>query len=88
MAENQDEPLSEASAVAYPNPAGNNVTVKLAPSWLGGKISLINMAGETITREDILSTEHTFDLTSKSTGLYLINVTNSNQRRLLRILKK
>jgi hypothetical protein len=82
------ELLDEASALAYPNPAENNVTVKLAHAWVGGKISLINTSGETLSKDEITSTEHTFDLANKPAGLYLINISNASQRRLLKILKK
>lgn len=72
--------LSENTIVIYPNPATNELTVKLNADWIGKNISIINANGVIVQNVPAKSVTQKLNLTSFRPGLYFVSVEGVTQK--------
>ena len=58
----------------YPNPADNQIHLKVTPNLLGISYNLYNYVGQTMSSGIIKTTPMTIDISNLSTGIYLLSV--------------
>jgi hypothetical protein len=77
---------------AYPNPAANEVTIKLSQINKSATIKLINMVGSVVTSHEITPTNSTYELSVNTStltdGLYLVEMECDGQLAAQRLLIK
>jgi xyloglucan-specific exo-beta-1,4-glucanase len=73
---------------AYPNPAEEKLTVKLATLNDQTRITLIGITGKVHADEKPNALVHVIDMSNMPSGLYLIKVTDDKQRVIKKIYKK
>jgi len=71
----------------YPNPTTGTITVKFA-NQINGKITIVNIAGQTVKQKNINTNNIDLDLSNFAKGIYFINVKSENQVFIEKIILK
>jgi hypothetical protein len=82
------EQLNEKQPTLFPNPATDEVTIRIPSFFVNGKISLSNIEGQKLIDESINGDEHTFNIGNLSSGFYIIHLGNSSQHKSLKLFKR
>ncbi|MBV4358747.1 glycoside hydrolase family 98 domain-containing protein [Pinibacter aurantiacus] len=85
-----DQPASNKSVVVYPNPAQDNITVKLGNYWKKGDMLFIydNAGVPRISNHVIKQNEELLDISRLPAGLYVISIMNrEGAREILKFVK-
>ena len=69
----------------YPNPASGQITVKAWIGLAGGQVLLRDMAGKVIRQEEIKSNMLTIDVSTLSTGMYIVELNDGRERYMERV---
>lgn len=84
-----DFALEHNTFTVFPNPAANQITISfnelVDDSYV---VSLRNAFGQLVEEIKPNSQEVSFDLTNLMSGLYLVNVSNSEGTRTLKLIKE
>jgi hypothetical protein len=74
---------------ASPNPTGGKMTVVI-PTAEEGSIRIMNIMGVELTRRSVLSgvNDYQFDLEDEAAGIYLVELNNGKEKKVIRVIKK
>jgi hypothetical protein len=84
----ENEELAFEEVTAFPNPTHDKLKVKFSSYWQQGKVSMVNALGKKLISDIIDSDEKTFDLSQQPSGLYLIQIRNGHNRKVIKIEKQ
>ena len=88
MANNEFENKITGLAL-YPNPTSNSLNLNLVNSIENGTLKIISLTGQTVLEKQNLSgTDFNFELTSLNAGLYLIQVSDSQNNYSSKFIKQ
>lgn len=62
----------------YPNPAKNEITLRIDDSFVGSELSVYSYAGKVVYRQNVDNAQQKLDLTSFANGFYYLAVENAN----------
>lgn len=68
----------------YPNPAGNSVYFQDVDFVKPYSISVLNILGETVLTDLVLSTNHQINLTNLNNGVYFVKTSNSSTIKFIK----
>jgi hypothetical protein len=74
--------------VLYPNPTTDKVTIQIPQQYQSGKISLRTINGALLVDENVKGPIHIVDLSSQMPGLYIIQLSNTDSQKAIKVLKK
>ncbi|MGI4870910.1 MAG: discoidin domain-containing protein [Janthinobacterium lividum] len=78
-----------AELVVFPNPASDQLTVRLGQySQTGGQLTLTNNVGQVVRRQAVQGAQYLVDLTGLPTGMYLLTLTGDAGRVSRKISKQ
>ncbi|HEX8425802.1 T9SS type A sorting domain-containing protein [Hymenobacter sp.] len=77
-----------ATIAVYPNPAGQSVTLALAPALVGGQITVINALGAVVQTIPAEQAWQAVDLRQLPEGLYTITAVKGKASAVTRLLKQ
>ena len=82
--------ISNCDVSIFPNPVKENVSLKLASYEDGKKITatLYSPLGICIEKKDICSDMTGFDLSALSSGIYILEFSDGNEKRTWKIIKE
>jgi hypothetical protein len=73
----------------YPNPASNQVHLKMNDEWQDAVVRIYNSAGNLMLIHNGMSGKNvTLDIATLPEGLYLVNISLGNQQHILRLIKR
>jgi lysophospholipase L1-like esterase len=78
--------VSSTSNTLFPNPVSNNLTINLENPH--STITLYTIGGQKLYTQTAKSTTVSLDMKAFSTGIYLVKITNQNDSKLYRVVKK
>ncbi|MBI2721591.1 MAG: T9SS type A sorting domain-containing protein [Bacteroidetes bacterium] len=70
----------------YPNPLIDNLTIELNDHFQNGNLEVTNVLGQVIF-SDKLTSLNTLDLSFLTAGLYFLNIHNTNEQQVIRLIK-
>lgn len=78
--------LVQQEIIVYPNPASNNITIEVK-NKLPSNINILNMRGELMIRkEHIYKAIINIDISTLSSGIYLITISNHNSHSTTKLV--
>lgn len=84
-----EEAEQEMGITLYPNPTTDRLFIKTEQSQKRPlKFSLYNMQGKLIIQEHLVAEYESFDLSSLSTGVYLVHIIDNNGKKVSRKIVK
>lgn len=83
------EPASELMVECYPNPAVDNINIRLSGNWGENvRLELIGSTGRQILADRIQGDSYSMDVANLPTGLYMLNVQGQRNRTVQKIFKR
>jgi dienelactone hydrolase len=83
-----ETPFELDQMVLYPNPTTGKVNIKITEDFINGEISLVDLNGQVLTHEKVISTSHCIDLQSLARGTYLLQLQGKFSRKQIKVLKE
>jgi subtilisin family serine protease len=83
------DPLYSGAFSAYPNPTNGKLTIVI-PTLVEGRIRILNTLGSEIKSHAIVAGKTTYELNieDEAAGLYLINVSDGKNTKVIKVIKK
>lgn len=78
--------VNSSSNTLFPNPVSDNLTINLQNP--NSTITLYTVGGQKISSQTAQSTTVSLDMKAFSTGIYLVKISNQNDSKLYRVVKK
>ncbi len=73
---------------AYPNPAGNELTVTVPEAFAGADLVIFNIKGQMQRRVKVESVANILDISNLAPGVYMLRVSNAQHVMTRKIIKK
>ncbi len=80
----QEVPPENIVMKLYPNPASSSITIE---SSINGRIQLYSFEGKQLVENDIYGGQHKMDISNLPNGIYLLVISNSEQKIQKKLLK-
>lgn len=77
--------FNENTILIYPNPTSDNVFIEIKKD---AQLIVINSIGEEILSENLVCGKNIINLNNLASGIYFINISNSNQQQTFKIIKQ
>ena len=79
---------SDMSFGIFPNPASNKITLEIINSIGKSNVSILNINGQVLFKKQIYKSKTPLDISTLSSGIYFIEVTNENGFGVKKIIKE
>jgi len=66
---------------------GNYISVTMLKSSLQAEIKVFSLFGELLFRKDIIESTEAFEFSDLKSGIYIIQVSNENQSKQIKVVK-
>ncbi|MBU2525712.1 MAG: PQQ-dependent sugar dehydrogenase [Bacteroidetes bacterium] len=84
---NEDFALSQDTFKLYPNPAKNKFSLRFdSNAFTKASLQIVDISGRIVKSFDQVQTNQAIDISSLRNGLYLVNITDQNQRKAVKKL--
>jgi PQQ-dependent dehydrogenase (s-GDH family) len=84
---NEDFALSQNDFRLYPNPAKSNFSLRFDSSAFNqASLQIVDISGRVVKSFDQIQSNQPIDISSLRNGLYLVNITDQNQRKAVKKL--
>jgi hypothetical protein len=84
---NENNPVQGGMKI-YPNPVRNTLTVETLPSVGNSTLSVINVNGQELLKQQVVSTKTQLDVSNLATGIYTIRLLNNNSVEIKKFVKE
>ncbi len=83
-----DEEMRAVPIQYYPNPVVDELFIDTDRFWLGGRISITDLSGRHIRKENIYATHMKIPVKALSTGVYHLTLTKGKHRQTFKLIKQ
>jgi photosystem II stability/assembly factor-like uncharacterized protein len=81
------QPLMSNSVQIYPNPTFSKITVVISETPATGQLSILNLNGEELLRQNTITSKNIVDVSSLASGVYLVKLTNERTVHVGKFIK-
>jgi hypothetical protein len=71
----------------YPNPTFSKITVVISETPATGQLSILNLNGEELLRQNTITSKNIVDVSSLASGVYLVKLTNERTVHVGKFIK-
>ena len=75
--EEEEEIINEADIVIYPNPAQDDLQIKLPNKYSNGTITVIDLTGKEILKGSIENNQNRVDISHLKSGIYILKINST-----------
>lgn len=83
-----DQKENSFNLIVYPNPVTSELTIRATNSLINSKVQIMNAIGSIIYSNTISNDTTTVNTSEFSSGVYVIQISNTNNTQILKFIKQ